>query len=321
MYPEKLKPGQEVRVISPAESLSMIAHDQRELAIQRLETLGVTVTYSQYAEVDEASVEQRVHDLHEAFLDPNVAAIMTTIGGYNSNQLLCDLDYELIRRNPKILCGFSDITALSNAIHKKTGLVTYSGPHFSSFGMKEGIDYTWSYFRKVMTEKAPFEVEPADHWSDDAWYLDQDNRTFYDNEGYRVLQKGKATGKSLGGNLCTFNLLQGTPFMPDLEDSILFLEDDLLTDPKTFDRDLQSLLHQPDFHKVRGLVIGRFQKESDISLDKLKKIIETKKELEGMPIIVNASFGHTTPRFTFPIGGSVTITADSFKARIVLNHY
>jgi len=326
MFPDKLKQGGEIRVVSPAESLSIIADDQRKLASQRLEQLGVRVSYSTYAEVNDdsalsQSIEKRVADLHEAFNDERVTMILTTIGGFDSNQLLRYLDYDLIHQNPKIFCGFSDITILSNAIYQKTGLVTYNGPHFSTFGMKKGIEYTWDHFRQMFTQQAPYFIEQADHWSDDRWFLDQENRQFYTNDGYAVINEGSATGRTLGGNLCTLNLLQGTEFMPDLENTILFLEDDEMTISQTFDRDLQSLIHQPGFDRVQGLVIGRFQKESNVSLDHIHTIIKSKQELSNIPVIAQASFGHTTPQFTFPIGGKAAIQASGQKASIQMIEY
>ncbi|UOR13268.1 S66 family peptidase [Halobacillus amylolyticus] len=321
MIPPKLKEGDEVRVISPAESMAMIAHDQRDLAIQRFKEMGLTVTFSQHAYAEKASIEKRVADLHDAFRDPNVRAILTTIGGYSSNQLLQYIDYDLIVSHPKILCGFSDITALSHAIHKRTGLVTYSGPHFSSFGMKKGIEYTAEYFQKALMAQDPVAIRPADHWSDDEWYIDQENRSFHLHDGYVVINEGGAKGTSIGGNLCTLNLLQGTDYMPSLAGAILFIEDDLLTNAPTFDRDLQSLIHQPEFNHVRGMVIGRFQKRSEIKLEDLKQIIASKREFSDLPIVAEASFGHTTPRFTFPIGGTVSLEAKANRVTITfMNH-
>ncbi|MGQ0515407.1 LD-carboxypeptidase, partial [Bacillus sp. D-CC] len=137
-----------------------------------------------------SSISSRVQDLHEAFRDPNVKAILTTLGGYNSNGLLKHLDYHLIRENPKFFCGYSDITALNNAIYTKTGLVTYSGPHFSSFGMEKGLEYTTDYFLKCLTSNETIEVLPSEIWSDDSWYIDQENREFIKNEGYVSIHEG-----------------------------------------------------------------------------------------------------------------------------------
>ncbi|GAA0729574.1 LD-carboxypeptidase [Clostridium malenominatum] len=321
MIANKLKSGDEIRVISPSRSLGIIDVKQREIAIDALGRLGLKVTFSKNAEnMDEfssSSIEDRIEDLHEAFGDSHVKGILTTIGGYNSNQLLKYIDYKLIEDNPKIFCGFSDITALQNAIYKKTGLVTYSGPHFSTFGMIKGNEYTEEYFKKCLMNEEEFEVKNSPYWSDDEWYLDQENRMFIEDEGVLIINKGVAKGKILGGNLCTFNLLQGTEFMPDLSDSILFIEDDFLSTGENFDRDLQSLIHQPNFHRVKGVLIGRFQKESKVSDEMLIKIIKTKKELNNIPVIANLNFGHTNPRFTFPIGGQVEILgSDKFILKI-----
>jgi len=250
-----------------------------------------------------------------------VKAILTVIGGFNSNQLLRYLDYELIRQNPKILCGYSDITALANAIYAKTGMITYSGPHFSTFGMEKGFDYILDYFQRCLMSEAPFEVASSSEWSDDAWYYDQENRIFIANEGYLAIQEGEAEGTIIGGNLCTLNLLHGTEYMPSLQGAILFLEDDYVVDPPTFDRDLQSLLHQPGFTQVKGIVIGRFQKESNMTQEKLLQIIATKQELQGIPVLAQADFGHTTPMFTFPIGGSASLSVKKTGSRLMIHKH
>jgi muramoyltetrapeptide carboxypeptidase len=319
LIPAKLQFGDELRVVSPAVSLGFIAEEQKQTARERLESLRLRLSYSTNAEVidrfDSSPVEARVSDLHEAFADPGVKAILTTLGGYNSNGLLAYLDYDLIRANPKILCGFSDITALATAIYARTGLVTYSGPHFTTFGMKLGIDYTREYFERCLMREEPFEVQPADHWSDDPWYEDQENRDFVPNSGYEVIHEGEAEGRLLGGNLGTLCLLFGTPYMPELEGSILLLEDDEEENPVDFDRHLQSLIHQPGFEGVRAVVIGKFQRVSNMEPDTLKAIIESKRELAGIPIVAGASFGHTTPQFTFPIGGYGSLRAENGTVR------
>jgi muramoyltetrapeptide carboxypeptidase LdcA involved in peptidoglycan recycling len=259
-----------------------------------------------------SSVESRLHDLHEAFADQSIKAILSVLGGYNSNQLLDSIDYELIKLNPKIFCGFSDITALGNAIHHKTGLVTYSGIHFSSFGMKLGFEYSLEYFNKIFFEKERISVAPSPEWTDDAWYLDQNNRIFHKNEGYVVIHPGKAEGKIIGGNLGTLQLLRGTSYMPSLEGVILFIED--VTNGaavEEFNRNLQSLIQAPDFHKVKGIVIGRFEMDFGMTDEILRHIISTKSALNHLPIIANADFGHTTPIFTFPIGGTAMLNAES----------
>ncbi len=325
MIPNKLKKGDEIRIISPARSMSILSKDLLDIAITRFKELGFKITFSKHVkEIDEfnsSSIESRIADLHEAFLDKNVKAILTTIGGFNSNQLLKYIDYQIIKKNPKILCGFSDITALQNTIYAKTGLVTYSGVHFSSFGMKKGFDYSLEYFKKCLMENNEFEVIPSQEWSDDSWYKDQEKRKFIKNEGHWILNEGKAEGAIIGGNLCTFNLLQGTEFMPSLKNCILFIEDDDVTNKLEFDRNLQSIIHLPDFNGVKGIVIGRFQKKSEITREIITKIIKTKKELDNLPVIANANFGHTTPIFTFPVGGKATLVANKKETSLrIIEH-
>lgn len=325
IFPKKLKAGDQVRVIAPSRSLSIISSKDRQLAKIRLEELGLIVSFGAHVEESDlfvsSSIESRLADLHEAFQDKNVSAILTVIGGFNCNQLLSYLDYSLIMNNPKIFCGFSDITALSNSIFSKTGVVTYSGPHFSSFGMLKGFDYSLDYFKRCLFSEESFFVTPSTAWSDDEWYLNQDERVFIPNQEYRAIQPGQAEGIIIGGNLCTFNLLHGTEFMPSLEDKVIFLEDDFESHPATFDRDLQSLTHQKGFNKVKGIVIGRFQKASKMSHEKLFQIIKSKKELASIPVIAEVNFGHTYPQITFPIGGYVKIKASDKGSSIeILKH-
>lgn len=328
MIPPKIKPGQEIRVIAPSRSLSIVSEAQRTFAQKRLENLGFKISFGEHVlerdEFHSSAIESRLADLHAAFADKNVAAILTSIGGYNCNQLLKYLDFDLVKSNPKILCGYSDITALQNAILTKTNLVTYSGPHFSTFGMQQRFDFTLDYFIKCLFKNDPFELSPSEFWSDDAWYIDQNSRNFISNPGYLCLNEGSAQGTIIGGNLCTFNLLQGTEFLPSLSGKILFLEDDEAAGPLTdveFDRNLQSILHLPDFDKIQGLVIGRFQKASKMTETKIRKIIQSKKELKQIPVIYGVDFGHTDPFITFPIGGTVSIDANHSSCKItILEH-
>lgn len=325
MIANKLKPGDEVRIIAPSRSMVIIGADSRKLATERLEELGLKVTFGKYVEEADsdylvADVKHRAEDLNDAFKDKNVKAILTVIGGFNSNQILDYIDYEAIKENPKIFCGFSDITVLSNAIYAKTGLVTYSGPHYSSFGMKKGFEYELDYFTKMFFDDKEIEIVSSKEWSDDAWFIDQEKREFISNDGMFVINEGTAEGDIVGGNLCTLNLLQGTKYMPSIENKILFLEDDGAAGDvylMEFDRNLQSLIQTPDFKTVKGIVLGREQKGCNMSKEKWIKMIKNKPELDGIPVIAGADFGHTTPIFTFPIGGHARMEAKN-EAKIYI---
>ncbi|MBS3168302.1 LD-carboxypeptidase [Candidatus Woesearchaeota archaeon] len=327
LIPPKLKKGDNVRVVTPARSLAMpwLNEELKEQAIQRFKEIGLNLSFAKHVnEIDDfnsSTIQSRINDLHEAFADKSIKLIITAIGGFNSNQLLRYIDYDLIKTNPKILCGYSDITTLTNAIYAKTGLVTYSGPHFFSFGDKEGFDYSIKYFKKCLIEEKPFEVNPSPNWSDDKWAKDQKNRTFVKNDGFWIINEGEAEGIVIGGNQCTLNLLQGTEYMPKIKDSILFLEDDDEAHISTIDRDLQSIIHQPGFEKVRAIVFGRFQPTTKMTFDLLTKIVKSKKELSLMPIIANVDFGHTNPIITFPIGGTARVLARENKVKLhIIKH-
>lgn len=323
IVPKKLKKGDAVAVIAPARSLSIISDEIRYIANERFEQLGLTLTFGKHVEESDefnsTSIESRLADFHDAFTNPKIKAVITVIGGFNSNQLLRYIDWEIVGKNPKIFCGYSDITALNNAIYAKTGVVNYSGPHYSTFGQKLYFDYTLEYFKKCLFSSSPIEVKPSESWSgDDNWWKTPDKRNMIINDGYLVVNEGKAEGTILGANICTFNLLQGTEYFPDLADSILFIEDDYESQPHTFDRDLQSLIHLPEFSGVKGIIIGRFQIQSKMTDALLTKIIKTKKELENIPVIANVDFGHTDPKITFPVGGTVKMSAAKDSPQITI---
>lgn len=325
IVPPRLKRGDVVRVIAPALSMSIIAAETRFYADENFKKLGLKLQFGKHVEESDkfnsSSIASRVSDLHDAFADSRVKAIFAVIGGFNSNQLLEYIDWGLIKNNPKIFCGYSDITALQNAILAKTGLVTYSGPVYSTFGQKILDEYSIDNFKKCLFTESPYRLAAPEFWTDDHWYMDQDNRHPIKNQGYWVLQTGKASGQLIGGNLCTLNLLQGTEYMPSGRQVVLFLEDDDETNALLFDRDMQSLLQTGYFSDIRGLVIGKFKKASRLSMSDLALIIASNKRLKGIPIIANVDFGHTDPRITFPIGGKVSIEADNSHAEInILEH-
>jgi muramoyltetrapeptide carboxypeptidase LdcA involved in peptidoglycan recycling len=315
IIPKKLFQDAEARIIAPSKSLVTIPEDVQVIAKTTLANMGIRVSFAkhvnEYDYANSSSVASRIADLHEAFLDNDVSIVMTAIGGYNSNQLLDYIDFGIIRDNPKILIGYSDITALQNAIYAQTGMVTYSGPHFSSMGMEKGSEYMHNYFNKVLfPHDGPVRVSMSTTWSDEAWYIDQENRNFIDNDGYWVVNPANAQGTIVGGNLNTLQLLFGTRYMPAIKDKIVFIENGAYTtgcDMEEFDRQLESLLQQPDSEHIKAIVIGRFQMASGISRDNLTKIIIDKKKLARIPVIANVDFGHTMPMITFPIGGSANI--------------
>lgn len=310
MIAEKLKYGDEIRVIAPSSSLARVWKAVYDRALSYLESQGFKVTFSKNSreknEFLSSCIQSRVDDINEAFLDKNVKMIITCIGGFNVNQILKHLDYSIIQANPKILCGYSDITALLHAVYAKTGLVTYHGPHFSTFGFNEEAEYTQKAFFDCLMRDDSFFIEPSQTASN-----------------YCLIQEGTCEGEIIGGNLCTLNLLQGTPYMPDLRDKVLFIEDDNITGQffvYEFDRNLQSLLQVYGAETIRGIVFGRFDESCKLNEEVVKKIIKDKVD-SNIPVIFGADFGHVSPMITFPIGGTVRIEAKSDQISMeIINH-
>ena len=136
-----------------------------------------------------------------------------------------------------------------------------------------------------------------------------------------VINEGDAEGDIVGGNLCTVNLLQGTEYMPDISNKVLFLEDDDMAGKiylMEFDRNLQSLMHMPEFKTVKGIVLGRSQVATAMTKEKWIKLIKNKKELASIPVVAGADFGHSTPIFTFPVGGRAKVSAHGNDIRITI---
>jgi muramoyltetrapeptide carboxypeptidase len=328
VIPQKLKAGDDVRIIAPSCTVpsmpwfsdAMMA-DAKKFFIDR----GITVSEGKYIrEMDGAgstTIEHRIEDIHAAYGDPSVRALLCMRGGWNCNQLLPFLDYDLIKKHPKIFCGFSDITALSNAIFAKTGVVAYSGPNFNQFAYGDKIRFAYDAFTAALMNDEPFTLQSSKEWTD-AYFAAGKPWPFDLNEGWWAVHEGEAEGTSIGGNLCTLSLLQGTEYMPQVNGSILFIEDDHETHPRTFDRDLTSLTQQPWFDGVKGIIVGRCQREAvnaefgPVTKETLLQIIERNPRLNKLPIIANADFGHTYPTFTFPIGGTVKMRASKEGSEI-----
>ena len=298
----------EVRVIAPSMSLNKTDMAKIKKMKKYFMKLGYLVTTGKYIFDKEgfftcSSIQNRVTDLMEAFLDRNVEIIICANGGYNVNQILPYLDYKTIEQNPKIIVGYSDITALLIAIMNKTGLVTYYGPMLSGF--VRGDKYTMQYFEKILSNE-DIRIFPSKRIYDYKRLNDGIEKVTLKNGGMITIQEGVGYGKIIGGNLCTLNLLQGTEYMPKLNNCILFLEDDA-DDFNTdvflleFDRNLESLLQLPNC-KINGIVFGRFQLCSNMTIGKLTAVIKNKEKLKDIPIVSGVDFGHTNPMITIPLG-------------------
>ena len=314
---KKLKKGDHIRVISPSLSIQAIGGFNANVSPkEKLEELGFDLSFSSnYFEhdlFDSASIASRVEDLHEAFLDPSVDAILATIGGFNCNELLPYLDYDLIAQNPKIFCGYSDTTALLNAIYAKTGMQTYMGPSYSSFKMKEGQEYQSQSWLNAVTQD-DYDLVPSKEWSSDPWYDPTKPRHFMPTE-WKVYNAGSASGTIIGGNLSTFALLRGTPYAPQAENYILFVEEAEGYPPEHFLRELAALLQA--YPNPQAVIIGRFPKECEMTEEILLAILDKHPLLKTIPVLYDLDFAHTQPLFTITIGAQATLDTNEMVIHV-----
>ena len=311
---KRLKKGDHIRVVSPSSSIERIGGVEANVAAkEKLEALGFRLSFSEhYFEndiFDSAPIASRVADLEAAFANETVDAILTTIGGFNCNELLPYLDFDLIAQNPKIFCGYSDTTALLNAIYAKTGMQTYMGPAYSSFKMEQGQQYQTTSWLNAVTQDT-YQLTPSLEWSSDAWYLPDAPRTFFPTE-WKVYNPGQASGVAIGGNLSTFALLHGTEFAPKPDKYILFLEEAEEDHYVEFTRHFAALLQV--YPNPQAVLIGRFPKETEMTEEILLTILDKHPILKKVPVLYDLDFAHTQPLFTITIGGQVEIDTKTFS--------
>lgn len=308
--PLPLIEGDEVRIISPSDILDPDDIKKKQAIIDGFTGIGLKVSFGKNAFNKNASIQDKLSDLHDAFSQPEVKAIVAGTGGFSANALIDQIDYKLIKSNPKIFMGYSDITILLNAIYSRTGLITYHGPNAGALGDKHGQDFAISYIRKCLFSKQIFDASKSETWFDKDYTQTNPKYKSYSNDGWwNVNPAGIVEGRLVGGNLSCMSLLAGTKFFPKLSKSILLIEDDYETQAHHFAAKLRHLALQPGFSKIEGVIVGRFQPKSQIKQAQFKKILLEIIQLEDVPILANIDVGHTKPQLTLPIGGIVQLTA------------
>ena len=265
------------------------------------------------------SPQERACEFMEFIENKNVTAIIATIGGYNSSSLIPYLDFKMIRNNPKIICGLSDLTALHCAILKYSGVVTYYGPNLMNLiDYPAPNSYTIESFFNSLMDNSSFnkKVFPPDKWSNhlldastDEWKKVQ--RNYKNNKGWKVLRQGKVTAPILCMNLNTLVSAAGTSFFPDVEDRILLLEEMDAPLDRT-ERSFRHLELMGVFDKIRGLVFGKIEfpdmSAGDNSFAYEKIILEVIGNRK-FPIIIDFDCAHTMPMLTIAQETVVTFEA------------
>lgn len=316
-----LRRGDLVRLVSPASAMAAKVPHRRNAGIAMLEKLGFRVQVGRYALYDgdytAGTPWQRAKDLNEAFADKQVKGIISFIGGNHSNQLLNLLDYNLIRQNPKVFLGYSDMTVLHLALHTKVKLVTFYGPAVLTQFAENPVmhPYSQDYLsRAVMSRQPVGKIEPSIKWTDEvlSWFTKEDQkrpRRMAANNGWRWLKTGKAVGPLIGGCIASIMHLRGTSFWPDFSGSILFWEiseseEDFTKGDRlsNIDAYLADLELSGVFSRINGMIIGRPFGYSVGERTALEKLVKNRLASYAFPILANVDIGHTDPMITVPIG-------------------
>ncbi len=304
LKPRRLKPGATIGLITPATPTT--DPDTLAKAERALKFFGFRVkvgkNVGRRAGYFGSAPEERLDDLHAMFRDPAVGAVFAMRGGYGSQHLLDRIDYDLIRRNPKILLGYSDITALHLAIHKHAGLVTFHGPNMLS----EFTPYSQQHFRRAMFEAKPLGVlaNPPEA------------NAIRPSHPTRTIRSGTATAPIIGGNLTLISTLMGTPYEIDCRGKILLLED-IGEEPYRMDRMLTQLRLAGKLKDAVGIVVGECVdckpsefKPSLGSNFSLGEVLEAILKPLTIPVFYGLTFGHTDDQLTLPLGVLATMDAD-----------
>ena len=302
MRPSKLKKGDTIGVIAPSNYIEKDDLEYINASIALMEASGFKVKFGKYVFEDTlgygTSPEKRAADINWAFKDDEVKAIMCVKGGEDSNTTLDYIDYEMIKKHPKIICGFSDNTSILNAIHKKTGLVTYHGPTFKSLTSWE-TGYAYKQFVKTFVEDTRSLImgEPEDE--------------------YTTIQAGQATGELVGGNLSLFTKLVCGKYAVNVQDKILFLEElGFEAAPEMVNNNIYYLKQNGVFDRIAGLWIGNYEHPSKVSIEKIiKNAIGDEYKFQ---IIKSDNFGHIDKKIIIPIGTKAEInTNEKIKIKLV----
>ena len=302
LLPSKLKIGDTIGVVAP--SSPIIGNNIEELnkAKEIVERSGFKVKYSKniFSNTNgySATAREKAEDINAMFADNEVKMIWCAKGGNNSNSTFEYLDSELIKKNPKIICGYSDITSITNMITEKTGLVTFSGTNFKT----------------IATDETDFSYKQAL-----SRFVDGNLEFGPENEEYITIQKGKATGELIGGNLSLTRGMVAGKYSLDFTDKILFLEElGFETDPEATSNNVYYMKQNGVFDKIKGLWIGNYEHESGISIEKI--ILDVLEGEYKFPIIKSNNFGHIERKIVVPIGTKAEINTDEdVKIKLVEN--
>ena len=269
------------------------------------------------------SIIERAEELNALIRNPLVKCIMSTIGGMNSNSILPYIDYDAFKRNPKIIIGYSDVTAILLAIYAKTGIKTYYGPALvASFGeLQPFVEWTNDYFKDMLINETefPYTLETPEYWTDEYinWEMQDRSKELRENQWVTVYD-GLTSGRLIGGNLNTMQGIWGSEYMPEIkEGDILFIEDSLI-DAATIERSFSILKVSGVIDKISGIILGKHELFNDLkTARKPYEILEEVLAGRKIPFIADFDCCHTHPMMTLPIGCQIELDATNRRVTLL----
>ena len=327
MIAPKLNKGDAIGVFSPSSPATATARVRYGRGKAYLESKGYRIVEGDLTGRKDfyrsGSIAQRVDELNALIRNPDVRCIMSSIGGMNSNSLLPYIDYEALVKDPKIVIGYSDVTAILFAIYARTGLVTYYGPALvASFGeLPPFVDETFGYFESIVSDKASFpHVLPTpDAWTDE--FLDwetQDRAKRPVANALVTVCGGKAEGRLVAGNLNTMEGFWGTRYFPAIREGDILMIEDSMKDASTIERSFAMLELNGVFERIGGLVLGKHEKFDDRGSGRMPYdiLVEVMGDVR-FPVLAQFDCCHTHPMLTLPIGCRVGLDADAQRLTIL----
>jgi muramoyltetrapeptide carboxypeptidase len=309
IFPKRLKKGDTIVLVAPAGALSHKL--DLDIAVESFQAIGLKVTVGKHA-LDRDGYfagkdKDRAADINTAFADPEVKGIFAIKGGWGCNRILPFLDFEIIAKNPKIIFGYSDITTLLNSLYQRTGLVSFHGPVGVSYWGQDQAEQ----MRKMLFEGGKFTIKNQPS-KDDKALTQRKNRI-------QVINSGIVQGRLVGGNLTVLTSMVGTPYLPDMQGKILFLED-VSESIYRVDRYLSTLQLAGKLEQLTGVAFGQC---TDCNPEKgyggftLLEILEHYFKPLGIPAFMGGQFGHVRDNNIIPIGVHVELNADQGSLRLL----
>ena len=298
--PNKIKIGDIIGVVAPSDPIIGNNVEEMEKAKNIIEKLGYKVKYANnlFSNTNKYSstAKEKADDINDMFRDHEIKMIWCAKGGENSNSTFEYIDYDLIKENPKIICGYSDITSLTNIITQKTNLITFSGTNFKTIATDE-TDYSLNEVLKRFSEGS---LEFGD-----------------EQDKYITVREGKAEGRLIGGNLSLIRGLVAGKYSINFKNKILFLEElGFETGPALISNFLYYMKQNDVFKEINGIWLGNYTHESQIKIEEV--LIDVLRDECTFPIIKTENFGHIERKTVIPIGAMAQIdTSKNIKIKLI----